>query len=242
MAYITCKDLTLGYEDGVVAEHINFVVKQGDYLCVVGENGAGKSTLIKTLLHLIRPISGELVMDDGISPQEIGYLPQQTVVQRDFPASVWEIVLSGALTKCGRRPWYGRAEKEAALKNLERMGMAELKTRCYRNLSGGQQQRVLLARALCATSKLLLLDEPVTGLDIKATEEFYGLLNSLNREGLAIIMVSHDIRTAVGQASHILHIDKENSFYGTRDEYLQKTDKNLSYQNEPYQNDGGLLD
>ena len=123
MAYITCKELALGYEDGVVAEHINFVVDQGDYLCVVGENGAGKSTLIKTLLHLIRPISGELIMDDGILPQEIGYLPQQTMVQRDFPASVWEIVLSGALTKCGRRPWYGRAEKETASRNLERMGI-----------------------------------------------------------------------------------------------------------------------
>lgn len=227
MAYITCKELALGYEDGVVAEHINFVVDQGDYLCVVGENGAGKSTLIKTLLHLIRPISGELIMDDGILPQEIGYLPQQTMVQRDFPASVWEIVLSGALTKCGRRPWYGRAEKETASRNLERMGMAEFKTRCYRNLSGGQQQRVLLARALCATSKLLLLDEPVTGLDPKTAEEFYGLLKSLNQEGLAIIMVSHDIRTAVSQASHVLHIDKENSFYGTREEYLQKMDENL---------------
>lgn len=227
MVYITCKELALGYEDGVVAEHINFVVDQGDYLCVVGENGAGKSTLIKTLLHLIRPISGELIMDDGILPQEIGYLPQQTMVQRDFPASVWEIVLSGALTKCGRRPWYGRAEKETASRNLERMGMAEFKTRCYRNLSGGQQQRVLLARALCATSKLLLLDEPVTGLDPKTAEEFYGLLKSLNQEGLAIIMVSHDIRTAVSQASHVLHIDKENSFYGTREEYLQKMDENI---------------
>lgn len=166
-------------------------------------------------------------MDDGILPQEIGYLPQQTMVQRDFPASVWEIVLSGALTKCGRRPWYGRAEKETASRNLERMGMAEFKTRCYRNLSGGQQQRVLLARALCATSKLLLLDEPVTGLDPKTAEEFYGLLKSLNQEGLAIIMVSHDIRTAVSQASHVLHIDKENSFYGTREEYLQKMDENI---------------
>lgn len=226
MAYITCKDLTLGYQDGIVAEHISFVVKQGDYLCVVGENGAGKSTLIKTLLHLIRPISGELIMEDGILPQEIGYLPQQTDVQRDFPASVWEIVLSGTLTKCGRRPWYGSGEKELALKNLERMGMTEFKTRCYRNLSGGQQQRVLLARALCATSKLLLLDEPVTGLDPKAAEEFYELLKSLNQEGIAIIMVSHDIRTAVRQASHILHIDKENSFYGTQEEYLQNMNEN----------------
>lgn len=227
MAYITCKDLTLGYQDGVVARHISFVVKEGDYLCVVGENGAGKSTLIKTLLHLLKPLSGELIMDDGILPREIGYLPQQTVVQRDFPASVWEIVLSGTLSKCGGRPWYGRREKELALKNLERMGMAEWKTRCYRSLSGGQQQRVLLARALCATSKLLLLDEPVTGLDIKAAEEFYGLLKKLNQEGLAVIMVSHDIRTAVKQASHILHIDKENSFYGTQEEYFQNMSGNV---------------
>lgn len=219
MAYISCKDLTLGYEDGVVAEHISFEVNRGEYLCVVGENGAGKSTLIKTMLHLMKPLAGELVMGDGITSREIGYLPQQTLVQKDFPASVWEIVLSGTLPKCGWRPWYTRAEKELAQENLNRMGIAKLKTQCYRNLSGGQQQRVLLARALCAGSKLLLLDEPVTGLDPKAVEEFYMLIRKMNQEGMAIIMVSHDVRAAMKDATHILHIEKEQSFFGKKEDY-----------------------
>lgn len=221
MAYISCEDLTLGYDGIPVAEHINFEVKKGDYLCVVGENGAGKSTLIKTLLHLMQPLSGSLVTGDGLMPYEIGYLPQQTIVQRDFPASVFEIVLSGTLSKCGKRPFYRKEEKALARENMRKMDVYDLRNKCYRNLSGGQQQRVLLARALCATSRLLLLDEPVTGLDPKVTVEFYELIQNLNKEGITIIMVSHDISKTVAYASHILHIDKENSFFGTREEYLQ---------------------
>lgn len=221
MAYITCENLSLGYDGVPVAKNISFQVNQGDYLCIVGENGAGKSTLMKTILHLLTPLSGSIVMGDGLKPYEIGYLPQQTAVQKDFPASVWEIVLSGTLAKCGKRPFYSHAEKELALKNIERMGIASLRKACYRNLSGGQQQRVLLARAMCATGKLILLDEPVTGLDPKAAEEFYGMIEQLNQEGVAVIMITHDMQATIRYASHILHVDKEQSFYGTKEEYLK---------------------
>ena len=219
MAYITCKDLTLGYDKNVVAQHIQFEVNRGDYLCIVGENGAGKSTLIKTLLHLINPISGEIVYGDGMRSSEIGYLPQQTIVQRDFPASVWEIVLSGNLSKCGWRPFYGKKEKQLTEENMKRMEVWNLRNKCYRELSGGQQQRVLLARALCATSKLLLMDEPTSGLDPKVSAEFYQQIEALHQSGTAIIMVSHDIQTAVTYATHVLHIGREQLFFGKTQEY-----------------------
>lgn len=221
MAYITCTDLTLGYDGSIVSENINFEVNKGDYLCVVGENGAGKSTLIKTLLNLVPPMGGKIETGDGLKPYEIGYLPQQTVVQKDFPASVWEIVLSGALSKCGKRPFFGKAEKKLAEESLRKMDIADLKKQCYRNLSGGQQQRVLLARALCATTKLLLLDEPVTGLDPKGTAEFYQVISRLNSEGISVIMVSHDVHAAAAYASHILHLEKDKSFFGKREDYLK---------------------
>lgn len=221
MAYIKCKNLVLGYEGTIVAENINFEVNRGDYLCIVGENGAGKTTLMKTLLGLTPPMGGEFVRGEGLNAHETGYLPQQTVVQRDFPASVWEIVLSGTLSSCGKRPFFGKEQKSLAEKNMRRMDIWELKKECYRRLSGGQQQRVLLARALCASSKLLVLDEPVTGLDPKVTVEFYQLIKKLNEEGLTIIMVSHDVSSAIKYASHILHIEKERSFTGTTKEYLK---------------------
>ena len=186
---------------------------------MVGENGAGKSTLMKTMLGLLSPIKGSVLFGNGLKRNEIGYLPQQTAVQKDFPASVREIVLSGCQGRCGLRPFYNRQEKHIARENMERMGIMPLSNRCYRELSGGQQQRVLLARALCATQKVLLLDEPVAGLDPKVTAEMYGLISLLNREGIAIIMISHDISAAVRYASHILHIGT-NVFYGTIDEYL----------------------
>ena len=226
MALITCNNLTLGYDNEIVTEGISFCVNNGDYLCIVGENGAGKSTLMKTLLGLTPLLGGEITYDDGMKKNEIGYLPQQTVVQKDFPASVREVVLSGNLSRLGHRPFYGKEEKARAKKNMERMSISELADKSYRNLSGGQQQRVLLARALCATSKMLLLDEPVTGLDPRVTSEFYELIKRLNRgnpekgtEPITIIMISHDIREAVEQASHILHIDKERQFFGTVEEY-----------------------
>lgn len=221
MPYIKCEELVLGYEGTPVAEHISFSVDKGDYLCIVGENGAGKSTLMKTLLGLTPLMGGTIQYGEGLVAHEIGYLPQQTFVQKDFPASVWEIVLSGALPQCGRRPFFGRAQKQLAEENMRRMDIWDLKKVCYRNLSGGQQQRVLLARALCASSKLLVLDEPVTGLDPRVTAEFYQLIKELNQEGLTIIMVSHDIHTAVKCASHILHVEKEQSFIGTAKEYAR---------------------
>lgn len=220
MSYIICENLILGYEGTTVAEHISFSVEKGDYLCIVGENGAGKSTLMKTLLGLTPLMGGRIRYGDGLDAHEIGYLPQQTFVQKDFPASVWEIVLSGALSKCGRRPFFNKEQRQLAEENMKRMDIWNLKKECYRNLSGGQQQRVLLARALCASSKLLVLDEPVTGLDPKVTLEFYQLITDLNREGLTIIMVSHDIHAAVEYASHILHVEKEKSFVGTTREYV----------------------
>lgn len=219
MALLEVNDLSLGYDGKAIAEHLNFKVDAGSYLCIVGENGSGKTTLMKTLLHLQKPLSGTINYGDGLKPDEIGYLPQQTEVQRDFPASVYEIVISGCQSRLGRRAFYGKEEKALAADAMRRMAIEDLKDRCYRDLSGGQQQRVLLARALCAARKIILLDEPVSGLDPKVTAELYKLIEDLNREGVTIMMVSHDISTALRNATHILHIGSE-MFFGTRQEYL----------------------
>lgn len=227
MLQLKVTDLCVGYDSNVVAENLNFQVESGDYLCIVGENGSGKSTLMRTILGLQNPISGSIVYYDGLSKNDIGYLPQQTVVQRDFPASVNEIVISGFQGKMGLRPFYTSQQKQGALDAMEKMGITHLQKRCYRELSGGQQQRVLLARALCATSKVLLLDEPVSGLDPKVTAEMYSLISSLNAQGISIIMISHDISAALKYASHILHID-QNVFFGAKKEYLQ-SDKGKAF-------------
>ena len=219
MALLQAEKLSIGYDSHVIVGDISFTVNTGDYLCIVGENGSGKTTLMKTLLHLQEPVCGRIIRGEGLKKNEIGYLPQQTPVQKDFPASVREIVLSGCQGRCGLRPFYNKEEKKLAYENMERMGILPLSNRCYRELSGGQQQRVLLARALCATRKLLLLDEPVSGLDIIVTKEMYSLIRELNSEGITIIMISHDIAAAVRYASHILHIGT-NVFFGTKDEYL----------------------
>ena len=222
MSQLTCQSLKLGYDNNVIIEDLSFEVNAGDYLCIVGENGSGKSTLMRTLLKLQSPISGQVLLGDGLKQNEIGYLPQQTAVQKDFPASVYEIVLSGCLNKCGLRPFYSNKEKEMAKENIEKMGISHLAKRCYRELSGGQQQRVLLARALCATSKMLLLDEPVSGLDPKVTAEMYELIAKLNREDkITVIMISHDIEAAVKYASHILHISHGPRFFGKTADYLK---------------------
>lgn len=220
MAQIESRNLVIGYETGAVAEQLNFTVEAGDYLCIVGENGAGKSTLLKTLLGLIPPLSGEVVFGDGLSQREIGYLPQQTAFQRDFPASVREIVLSGCQGRTGLRPYYNREEKKLAARAMAQMGITEFEKRCYRELSGGQQQRVLLARALCATRKLLLLDEPVSGLDPKVASDLYRLITELHAEGITIVMISHDIEAAVRDAGKILHIGK-HVFFGSKEDYLK---------------------
>ncbi|MBR1391813.1 MAG: metal ABC transporter ATP-binding protein [Lachnospiraceae bacterium] len=219
MALLTIQNLSLGYDSHTIVENLSFSVNAGDYLCIVGENGSGKTTLMKTLLHLQEPISGRILTGDGLKRNEIGYLPQQTIVQKDFPASVKEIVLSGCQGRLGLRPFYNKTEKRLAEENMERMGITDLSDRCYRELSGGQQQRVLLARALCATRKVLLLDEPVSGLDPRVTTEMYDLIARLNRDGITVIMISHDISAAVRFASHILHIGA-SVFFGTREEYL----------------------
>ena len=221
MAQLTCQNLRVGYDGKSVLQDLIFKVFAGDYLCIVGENGSGKSTLMKTILGLQPPISGRILTGDGLRKNEIGYLPQQTVVQKDFPASVREIVLSGCQGRCGSRPFYNKEEKQLAEENIRKMQIDKLSKRCYRELSGGQQQRVLLARALCATQKMLLLDEPVSGLDPKVTAEMYRLIDELNhRDGITIIMISHDIAAAVKYASHILHIGN-TIFFETKAEYLQ---------------------
>ena len=221
MAQLTCKDVSLGYEGHVILSGLNFSVSAGNYLCIVGENGSGKSTLMKTILGLQKPLGGSITFGDGLQNNEIGYLPQQTQVQKDFPATVWEIVLSGCQARAGRRPYYNKEEKALARENMDKMNVSQFARRCYRELSGGQQQRVLLARALCATRKLLLLDEPVTGLDPKVTLEMYQLIEQLNREDrVTVIMISHDIVSAVKYASHILHIGHE-VFFGPTQDYLQ---------------------
>ncbi len=225
MALLTCKELCIGYEGREILHGLDFSAEQGDYLCILGENGSGKSTLMKTILGLVPALSGEIVFGDGLKKGEIGYLPQQTDVQRDFPASVKEIVLSGCASSLGLRPFYSKAHKKLAMDNIEKMGLTELKNRCYRELSGGQQQRVLLARALCATQKALLLDEPVSGLDPNATANMYELVQKLNRDdGITVIMISHDIQAALQYADKILHIGK-SVFFGSRDEYLAKIGK-----------------
>ena len=221
MAQLTCQDLCVGYDGKAVLQDLSFAVFSGDYLCIVGENGSGKSTLMKTILGLQQPVRGRILTLDGLRKNEIGYLPQQTQVQKDFPASVREIVFSGCQGRCSSRPFYNKEEKQLAADAMEKMQIAQLAKRCYRELSGGQQQRVLLARALCATRKMLLLDEPVSGLDPKVTAEMYALIEKLNREdGITVIMISHDIAAAVKYASHILHIG-DAVFFGTKTEYLQ---------------------
>ena len=221
MAQLTCQNLCVGYDGKSVLQDLNFEVFAGDYLYIVGENGSGKSTLMKTILGLQPPISGRILTGDGLRKNEIGYLPQQTVVQKDFPASVREIVLSGCQGRCGSRSFYNKEEKQLAEAAMDKMQITQLAKRCYWELSGGQQQRVLLARALCATQKMLLLDEPVSGLDPKVTAELYALIEKLNREdGITVIMISHDMAAAVKFASHILHIG-DTVFFGTKAAYLQ---------------------
>ena len=222
MALITVSNASLGYEGKAIVSDINFSVCEGDYLCIVGENGSGKSTLMKTLLGQKNVISGKIEFSDGLKQNEIGYLPQQTDVQKDFPASVKEIVLSGCLNRSGFRPFYSKSQKETAARNMEKLGITDLSGKCYRELSGGQQQRVLLARALCAAEKLLVLDEPVAGLDPMVTKSLYSLIEEINRSGMTVIMVSHDMDAAVEYASHILHIGHKPLFFGKKEDYVKR--------------------
>lgn len=218
---IKCEHVDLGYENQDAVINVNMEVCPGDYLCIVGENGSGKSTLIKGLLGLLKPSGGKLTVAEELKTTGIGYLPQQTAAQKDFPASVREVVLSGCLSRRGRRPFYSKTEKDIASANMEKLGITQLANQCYRELSGGQQQRVLIARALCATRELLILDEPITGLDPMAIQDFYSMIRKLNREDkVAIIVVSHDLRNAVEEANKILHLQKQVLFYGPAHDYM----------------------
>ena len=226
MPLLSFNDLTIGYENNIVMSDLSFNIEKGDYLVILGENGAGKSTLLKTMLGLIKPLKGKIIFDAEVKRTEIGYLPQQTVVQRDFPASVWEVVLSGCLAKNGLKPFYSKKDKELAKENIEKLELKGFEKRCYRELSGGQQQRVLLARALCSSDEILVLDEPVTGLDPKVTAQLYETIRSLNKDGITIIMISHDTEAALKYASHVLHIgngangsNSSKIFFGDVKEY-----------------------
>jgi zinc transport system ATP-binding protein len=219
MTLISCRDLSFAYEGIPAVRGLNFTVEGGDYLCIAGENGSGKSTLIKGLLGLIQPHGGSLLRV-GFSQNEIGYLPQYRAARMDFPAGVFEVALSGRLARRGLRPFYSPADRRAAEENLAALGIGALRKKCYRELSGGQQQRVLIARALCAGQKILVLDEPAAGLDPVISAELYRTLQALNREqGLTIVMVTHDIQGALPYAGRILHLKTDQIFWGTRDEY-----------------------
>ena len=231
-AQITCENLKLGYGSGILVDGLSFTVKKRDYLCIVGENGAGKSTLLRTILGLQKPLTGTITFGGGLQQNEIGYLPQQTFVQRDFPASVWEVVLSGCQGRCGLRPFYNREEKQIAKNAMEQLEVTPLARTCYRDLSGGQQQRVLLARAMCASDKMLVLDEPVSGLDPKMAETMYRLVERINKErGITVIMISHDVKEAIPYATHILHMGRDY-FFGTVEEYSQSHFGNTFLQSE----------
>lgn len=224
---ISCVQAGIGYDNKAILENFNFKVFEGDYICVVGENGSGKSTLIKTILGLIKPVSGQVKLHDTIKNGSVGYLPQQTQIQKHFPASVMEVVLSGFLNSMKKRPIFKAAEKKEALRNLNRMEIVSLRKKCYGELSGGQQQRVLLARALCAAKKILVLDEPVTGLDPAAASALYDILEKLNKEGMTIIMVTHDLENITNRAGKILHISNGNYFYGSVKEYVHSDYSNI---------------
>ncbi len=220
MPLIECKNVSLSYDNRIVLSDLSFSVGTGDYLCIVGDNGSGKSTLIKAILSLKGVNGGKIELGDGLKRTEIGYLPQQRETQKDFPTSVFEVVLSGCLNSRGLRPFYSKAERERAEANMEKLGIADLKKSSYRELSGGQQQRVLLARALCATKKIILLDEPVSGLDPAVTHELYAQIKKINEEGITVIMVSHDLEGAVKYSSHILHLHNRPLFFGRTEDYF----------------------
>lgn len=208
MSILSARDLSIGYDGRTILSNIDFKIHSGDYFCIVGENGSGKSTLMKTILGLQPAISGEIVFGDGLNKSQIGYLPQQTDLQKDFPASVYEIVLSGCQSHLGKHFFYSKAQKKTALMNMEKMGISHLKNRCFRELSGGQKQRVLLSRALCATTRVLLLDEPVAGLDPTMTADMYQLIKELNDDGMTIIMISHDIANVSKYATKIYDVNE----------------------------------
>lgn len=223
MNLIECKNLTMSYEGVKAFSNVSFSLGQGDYMLILGENGSGKSTLVKGLLGLKTPSSGKISFN-GITPRQIGYLPQQNAIQKDFPATVKEVILSGCLGSEKFGLFYTKEQKKSALKCMRHLHLEDIGKKSFRDLSGGQQQRVLIARALCATDKLLLLDEPVTGLDTVVAAEMYDLIDHLNKvHNVTIIMISHDLSTSIKYSNKILHISSKSAFFGTTEEYM-KTD------------------
>ncbi|MBP5605674.1 MAG: metal ABC transporter ATP-binding protein [Ruminiclostridium sp.] len=239
MKLIECRDLCMKYEGVPAFENLTFSVNEGDFLCIVGENGSGKSTLVKGILGLKKVSSGSIEFS-SVRPKEIGYLPQQTAAQKDFPATVNEVVLSGCLNRNSFFPFYTRENKERAKREIAKMKIEDIVGKSYRSLSGGQQQRVLLARALCATEKLLLLDEPVSGLDPIVTSEMYEVIGDLNKSGVTVIMVTHDIHNAVHYGNMILNMSKSGYFFGTADDYI-KTDSFRAMSRGCFHGEGGCV-
>lgn len=218
---ISCKNITVHNERTLALDGVSFDVKCGEFLTIVGENGAGKSTLAKVILGILSPDEGSVEISDTVRGK-IGYLPQQSSAQRDFPASVYEVVLSGNIGATGLFPFYTRAQKARARGNMEMLGITSIAKKSYRALSGGQQQRVLLARALCAADKVLLLDEPTAGLDPLVTKELYTTVRHLcDEHGMTVIMVSHDIGAALKYSDRILHLATKVKFIGTPEEYAE---------------------
>lgn len=219
---IDVKELSLAYEGRSVISGLSLQIHSGDFLCIIGENGSGKTTLTNALLGLKSPSSGSMELC-GLKRNEIGVLLQRTDVQSDFPALVGEVVLSGRVGKKRGIAMYTRHDRQVAFENMEKLGITSIADKSFRTLSGGQQQRALLARALCAAEKLIVLDEPAASLDPKACADMYSLIRDINaNEGMAVIMVSHDIRCAREYATHVLHIDKGAHRMYTREEYLRE--------------------
>ncbi len=218
MALIKVENLSAFYESKKVFESLNFSVQEGDYLCIVGENGSGKTTLMKTILGFDIKHKGAVKLS-GFTKKEIGYLPQKTQHQKDFPASVTEVVMSGFAGGGFFGVGYSKSQKSLAQKNMELLNIKSIAEKSFSELSGGQQQKVLLCRALCAAKRVLLLDEPVTNLDETAAKEMYDIIKKLNQNGLAVIMILHDVTRAVNDAKHILYLGNDGCFYGSSQEY-----------------------
>jgi len=222
MNLLECKNVSIGYNDKAICKDISFTIEKGEYVCIVGENGCGKSTLLKTILGLTKQVSGKIKFDNNFNKTQIGYLPQQSEMQRDFPAVVKEIVMSGFINKMGLRPFYNKSEKEKALKLMSQLNIIDHKNKSYKDLSGGQQQKVLLARALCATDELLVLDEPTNGLDMRSIKAFYDTIYRLNSEnGITILMVTHNLDKVIDKVTKIIYLKNTQVFCGSKEEFLE---------------------